>query len=121
MSRIGPAELVYVFVSDMDRAVGFYRDVLGLELDYRAGDDWAQFDAGPVKLGLHGAAQGDGRAGGTFAFTVSDLEDARIHLLGNGVAVGHEGGGERGQPRFLEFADPDGNVLAVFEQTGGSG
>jgi catechol 2,3-dioxygenase-like lactoylglutathione lyase family enzyme len=121
MSRIGPAELVYVFVSDMDRAVGFYRDVLGLELDYRAGDDWAQFDAGPVKLGLHGSAQGDGRAGGTFAFTVADLEDARMRLLGNGVAVGHEGGGERGQPRFLEFADPDGNVLAAFEHTGGPG
>lgn len=120
MSGIGPAELVYVFVSDMDRAVEFYRDVLGLELDYRAGDDWAQFDAGPVKLGLHGAAQGDVRVGGTFAFTVIDLDDARIRLVGSGVAVGHEGGGERGQPRFVEFPDPDGNVLALFEHTGGS-
>ncbi len=47
------ADLVYFFVSDMERAVTFYRDVLGLRLVYRTGDDWAQFEAGPVQLGLH--------------------------------------------------------------------
>jgi hypothetical protein len=31
------------------------------------------------------------------------------------VVLGHEGGGERLGPRFVEFADPDGNVLALFE------
>jgi hypothetical protein len=31
------------------------------------------------------------------------------------VTIGHEGGGERGEPRFVEFADPDGNALALFE------
>lgn len=118
MIGIGPAELVYVFVSDMDRAVEFYRDVLGLEIDYRAGDDWAQFGAGPIKLGLHGVARGEGRAGGTVAFTVTDLDDARVRLVAKGVAVGHEGGGDRGQPRFVEFADPDGNLLALFEYEG---
>lgn len=119
MSSIGPAELVYVFVSDMDRAVGFYRDVLGLDLEYRAGDDWAQFRAGSIKLGLHGVAQGETRAGGTIAFTVAELEHARMRLVANDVALGHEGGGERGEPRFLEFSDPDGNVLAVFEHAAG--
>lgn len=120
MSAIGPAELVYLFVSDMDRAAGFYRDVLGLELEYRAGDDWAQFRAGPIHLGLHGVAQGEARAGGTVAFTVADLDETRMRLVATGVVLGHEGGGERGQPRFVEFADPDGNVLALFER-GGSG
>ena len=32
-----------------------------------------------------------------------------------GVVVGHEGGGDGRGPRFVEFNDPDGNVLALFE------
>ena len=109
------ADLVYLFVSDMDRAVAFYGDTLGLSLEYRAGNDWAQFEAGPIKLGLHAAASGEGRPGGTVAFTVTDLEASRAGLAAHGVSIGHEGGGERGEPRFVEFADPDGNALALFE------
>jgi catechol 2,3-dioxygenase-like lactoylglutathione lyase family enzyme len=109
------ADLVYLFVSDMDRAVAFYRDTLGLSLEYRAGDDWAQFEAGPIKLGLHGAASGEVRAGGTVAFTVQDLDASRAGLAADGVSLGHEGGGEGGEPRFVEFTDPDGNALALFE------
>ena len=109
------ADLVYLFVADMDRAVAFYRDTLGLSLEYRAGDDWAQFEAGPIKLGLHAAAGGEVRPGGTVAFTVTDLETSRAGLAAEGVSIGHEGGGERGEPRFVEFADPDGNALALFE------
>ena len=46
--------LATVFVSDMDRAVNFYCDVLGLKLAYRFGDDWAQIIAGPgLTIGLH--------------------------------------------------------------------
>ena len=117
MSGVGPAELVYLFVSDMDRAVGFYRDVLGLELEARAGDDWAQFRAGPLALGLHGTQHAGGRPGGTIAFTVDDLDGARLRLVDAGVAVGHEGGGN-GQPRFVEFSDPDTNLLALVERSG---
>lgn len=108
-------DLVYLFVADMDRAVAFYRDTLGLALEYRSGDDWAQFEAGPIKLGLHAAAGGEVRPGGTVAFTVMDLETSRAALAGHGVSIGHEGGGEGGEPRFVEFADPDGNALALFE------
>jgi catechol 2,3-dioxygenase-like lactoylglutathione lyase family enzyme len=113
------ADLVYLFVADMDRAVAFYADTLGLALEYRSGDDWAQFEAGAIKLGLHAAAGGEVRPGGTVAFTVEDLETARTALSAHGVSLGHQGGGERGEPRFVEFADPDGNALALFEYAGG--
>ncbi len=113
-----PADLVYFFVSDIDRAIAFYRDVLGLELQYRTGDEWAEFRAGPIRLGLH--TGGDGRPGGTLAFTVADLDIARAGLVSKGVEIGHEGGGENREPRFVEFADPDGNVLALFEYGGPS-
>lgn len=110
------AELVYFFVADMDRAVAFYGDLLGLPLDYRAGSEWAQFSAGPVKVALHGtASSGQTRTGGTLAFTVADLDATKAKLASQGVSVGHEGGGEGRGPRFVEFSDPDGNVLALFE------
>jgi catechol 2,3-dioxygenase-like lactoylglutathione lyase family enzyme len=117
MTAIGRAELVYLFVADMDRALAFYTDALGLAIDHRAGNEWAQLDAGPVKLGLHGTVDGATRPGGTVGFTVRDLETARLRLVASGVEIGHEGGGDRG-PRFVEFADPDGNVLALFERIG---
>ena len=112
---VGRADLVYFFVSDMDRAVAFYRDVLELELGYRSGEEWAQLGAGSVQVGLHGSGSGPVRPGGTLAFTVPDLDAAKVKLVGRGVEVGHEGGGEGLGPRFVEFNDPDGNVLALFE------
>ena len=49
-----------VFVSDLDRSVAFFRDVLGLELADGA-HGYASFDAGPISLGL--AVPGVRRAG----------------------------------------------------------
>jgi catechol 2,3-dioxygenase-like lactoylglutathione lyase family enzyme len=115
---VGTADLVYFFVSDMDRAVAFYRDVLELELTHRSGDEWSQLGAGSIQVGLHGAGSGPVRAGGTLAFTVTDLDAAKARLTGRGVGIGHEGGGEGRGPRFVEFNDPDGNVLALFEYEG---
>jgi catechol 2,3-dioxygenase-like lactoylglutathione lyase family enzyme len=111
------ADLVYFFVDDMDRAVAFYTDVIGLEVAHRSGDEWAQLAAGSVQLGLHSSAHGARRAGGTLAFTVNDLDATRAGLVARGVEIGHEGGGQGGGPRFVEFEDPDGNVLALFERS----
>jgi len=112
---IGNAQMVYLFVSDMDRAVAFYRDVLELEFAYRTGDEWAQFNAGMLQLALHGTTHVAGRPGGTIAFTVDDLDASKTKLASRGVEIGHEGGGGERGPRFVEFADPDGNMLALFE------
>jgi len=112
---IGDAQLVYLFVTDMDRAVSFYGETLELPLAYRSGDEWAQFSAGTVQLALHGTQHVALRPGGTIAFTVTDLDAAKARLAEQGVTLGHEGGGDRLGPRFVEFPDPDGNVLALFE------
>ena len=112
---LGDADLVYFFVSDMDRAVAFYRDVLELELGYRSGEEWAQLGAGSDPGRAARSRLGPGPPGGTLAFTVADLDAAKVKLTARGVEVGHEGGGEGLGPRFVEFNDPDGNVLALFE------
>src|SRR6266852_2017814 len=46
-----------VFVSNMDRAVQFYTEVLGLKLTNRFGDNWATVEAGKgLTIGLHPAS-----------------------------------------------------------------
>ena len=37
--------------------MAFYRDVLGLPLIRRDGDEWAEFDAGPIRVALHGGGE----------------------------------------------------------------
>ncbi len=48
------AKLSYVikFVTDMDKAIAFYRDTFGLTVKF-ATPDWSEFDTGEVKLALH--------------------------------------------------------------------
>src|SRR6202030_713876 len=43
---------VIEFVADMDRAVNFYRDVLGLSLKFQS-PGWSEFSTGETSLGLH--------------------------------------------------------------------
>ena len=49
---IGPLDHVYYWTRDLDRAGAFYTDVVGFTLIRRAGHEWAEFDAGPVRFAL---------------------------------------------------------------------
>jgi len=106
---------VYYWTHDMDRAVAFYGDVLGLELVSRAGDGWAEFRAGPVRLALHGTEESRLPPGGTIVFRVDDLDDATSTLRQRGAVFdGHEAE-VPGVGRFATFHDPDGNPVQLIE------
>jgi catechol 2,3-dioxygenase-like lactoylglutathione lyase family enzyme len=113
---------VYYWVADMERAVAFYRDVLGLTLTRRDGDRWAAFDAGGRTFALHGVSRTPGDAGepappvagGTAVFEVADLDAARAALLARGATFDQEGD-VPGTARFGTLRDPDGNVLQLIE------
>ena len=46
-----------IYVSDLEEAVRFYTEVLGLKLQFQAGPHWAQIDAGGgFAIGLHPAS-----------------------------------------------------------------
>src|SRR5579863_2858334 len=48
---------VTVYVSNMDTAVRFYTETLGLKLAYRFGDHWASVELGKgLTIGLHPAS-----------------------------------------------------------------
>jgi catechol 2,3-dioxygenase-like lactoylglutathione lyase family enzyme len=107
---------VYYWVTDMDRAVAFYRDVLGLRLLRQEGPSWALFDAGGRRFALHGAIEGRPMmpGGATAVFSVNDLDGARAVLADRGVEFGHEGD-VAGYARFASFRDPDGNTVQIIE------
>jgi len=109
-------DLVFYWISDMERSVAFYRDVLGLRLVRRDDGNWAEFDAGGRPFAIHSAADGQPvRPGGaTAVFAVDDLDQAKADLASRGVTFGHEGAVE-GYARFASFEDPDGNPIQIIE------
>jgi catechol 2,3-dioxygenase-like lactoylglutathione lyase family enzyme len=119
MDMIGPIDHVYYWTSGMDAAVAFYRDVVGLRLVRREGDGWAEFDAGPVRLALHGTDERPGTGGGTVVFKVADLDGTRWVLEQRGVAFEDHVGEVEGFARFATFHDPDGNPLQIIEYRAG--
>ena len=116
---VGPLDHVYYWTRDMDAAVAFYADVLGLALRRRDGDAWAEFDAGPVRFALHGGAEETAPRCGTAVFEVDDLDAARRALIDRGVAFDQADGEVPGYARFASFHDVDGNVVQIIEYLGG--
>jgi predicted enzyme related to lactoylglutathione lyase len=113
---VGRLDLVFYWVSDMDRAVAFYRDVLRLTLVRRDGDNWAEFDAGGRRMALHCVGEGQAvpAGGATAVFTVEDLDHAKSVLSARGVRPEHDGDVE-GYARFASFRDPEGNPFQLIE------
>ncbi len=107
---------VFYYVRDMDRAVQFYTEVLGLPLEHRFGDNWAEVNAGPVTVGLHPVDEHDtvvAGGGGTASFTVENIEDVVKQLRERGATVGEIH--ERPRGKFAMVTDPDGNHLHFIE------
>ena len=108
-----------VFVSNMDAAIRFYTDTLGLKLTNRFGDSWATVQAGAgLTIGLHPASP-KYPAPGTKGSMILGLEiDEPIagvisRLSEKGVQFGPV---VRDAPgAFVGFEDPDGNGICLWE------
>ena len=112
--------LATVYVSDMDRAVNFYSETLGLKLQHRAGPGWAQLDAGKgLILGLHGTHQGGpppGQNGSTvLGFELDEPMDQAYQKLAQRGVTFHGPIQDTEHVRLAYFSDPDGNNFYLSE------
>ncbi|HEX9711556.1 MAG TPA: VOC family protein [Actinomycetota bacterium] len=106
----------FYWAEQMDAAVAFYRDALGLEMRSRVGDDWAQFEIGGSTMALHGTRGAPSpSAGATVVFEVEDLEAAMRQLGARGVAFDSEITEVPDSGRFVQLRDPAGNILQIYQ------
>ena len=111
---------IAVIVRDLERAVAFYRDALGMTFLFRAPPGLAFFDCGGVRLMLS-PAEGDGASGNSIIYyAVDDISAAHAILAGRGVRF-------VGEPHVIarmpdhdlwlaEFRDSEDNTLALMSE-----
>ncbi len=110
---------IAVPVSDLDRAVAFYRDKLGMRFLFQAPPGLGFFDCGGVRLMLDvPAKEQQGQAASIIYYKVDDLPSAYETLQARGVVFEQE-------PEFVAhmpdhelwmafLKDPDGNLLGLM-------
>lgn len=98
-----------ISVQQMDRAITFYRDVIGLEVKLHT-DYWSELAFGDAIVALHGGGDAAFQATG-LSFTVSDIFAAC-------QAIADGGGTIRSQP---EDRGDEGIYLAMLTDPEGNG
>jgi predicted enzyme related to lactoylglutathione lyase len=75
---------VIEFVSDMNRAVEFYRDILCFQLKFES-PGWSEFVTGETTLALHPASQKNAAGTVELGFTVPDVQEFHKEMGAKGV------------------------------------
>jgi predicted enzyme related to lactoylglutathione lyase len=108
-------------VHDVDKAVAFYRDALGLKFLFQAGPKMAFFDCGGVRLMLAVPEKPEfDHPGSIFYFKVADIHAVAATLASRGVQF-------EGPPHLIAampdhdlwmafFRDVDGNLQALMSE-----
>jgi len=119
MNQVG---YVILFVGDLERSTGFYRDVIGLPFKLR-GDGYVEFATQGTRFGLYDRnrlgeltgqdAEAPGRAGGEVVFVVGDVDAEAERLRAAGVAILKGPVDRAWGHRTLHVADPDGFVVEL--------
>jgi catechol 2,3-dioxygenase-like lactoylglutathione lyase family enzyme len=113
-------ELVAIPVSDVDRAIGFYRDQVGFNLDHdHTVDGGIRFvqltppgSACSIVLGTGITEMAPGSQKGV-QLVITDADGARAQLVAAGVGASDVQDMPWG--RFVYFSDPDGNTWSLQE------
>jgi catechol 2,3-dioxygenase len=115
---------VHLKVADLERAIKFYRDVLGFEVTQRYGNQAAFLSAGGYHhhIGLNTWESQGGRPppqGSTGLYHVAivyptraELADALRRLVKAGIAL--EGASDHGVSEAVYLRDPDGNGVELY-------
>jgi catechol 2,3-dioxygenase-like lactoylglutathione lyase family enzyme len=113
-----------VYVSNMDSAIRFYTEILGLKLTNRFGNHWATVKAGDtLVIGLHPWAPRYPRPGtkgsvqiGLVLSRDEPIENLAARLRQHGVEVSDI---KSEEANYISFEDPDGNPIYVADRDPG--
>jgi len=115
LSTIGQIALS---VTDISRAIGFYRDTLGMKLLFQV-PNLGFFDCGGVRLMLSGSQQA-GTSATVLYFKVADIHQAFATLQARNVSIERAPQLTARMPDnelwMAFFRDPDGNLLALMSE-----
>ena len=115
---------VHLKVADLERAIRFYRDMLGFELTQRYGTQAAFLSAGGYHhhIGLNtwesqGGSPPPPRATGLYHLAIlyptrAELADALRRVIRAGISL--EGAADHGVSEALYLRDPDGNGVELY-------
>ena len=117
---LGTIGQISISVTDIDRAVNFYRYTLGLPFLFQVpGQPMAFFQCGEVRLYLGVPEHEEFRSNTLIYYRVASTPEAYEELKGRGVEftsephIVHRDGQHELWMAF--FKDPDGNNLAIME------
>ena len=106
-----------LMAQDMDRAVAFYRDVVGLDVR-SASPRWTELTHGDATVALHGGGDGAFHETG-LSFLVTDLDTACQEVEKGGGRVLKAPEDRPGEPiRLAHLADTEGNGFTMSQNVG---
>jgi len=116
LSTIGQ---IAITISQLDQAVAFYRDKLGMKLLFQV-PNLAFFDCSGIRLTLSGAETPGETYSSVLYFKVGDIQQARQALMERGVSFEREPEMIARMPDhdlwMAFFRDPDRNLLALMSE-----
>lgn len=127
--RFEAPDYVVLVVEELDRALAFYCDVLGLPLAHRSGP-YAQLDTGATRvslferqamaatLGLQVNAPSPDAPGFELGFKVTDCDAAYAELLAAGATPAVPPTDRAWGQRTAYVRDPDGHLVELAQDLG---
>lgn len=113
---------VSISVDDLDAAIDFYGEKLGLQLLGRFPPGLAFFECDGVRIMVSSVAEESSSGNSVLYFKVRDIHEGQETLKARGVEFTHE-------PHVIHsagdyelwmafFKDPDGNTMAIMDERG---
>ena len=109
-------------VTDLEKSLNWYQNVLGFELLYRMDElGWAELRSAVarVNVGLSQVEQAGGKGGATLTWGVTNIDTARKELEGKDVRFDGPTRTIEGMVKLATFFDPDDNAMMLYQDLQG--
>ena len=113
-----PQVVKYMLIAqDMDRAVSFYRDIMGFDESFSS-PHWSELKFGDAILALHGGGDGTRKESG-LSIQYEDVELAFSTALKAGATLIQAPEQREGEPiKLASICDLDGNTIMLTQYIG---